>query len=372
MSLHPQNQKADQFSYQFPAIRGIQAGKEYYATMCQLRLIPKIFLFDESEIPAQLRAQRTLNHARIPEIANYILSNPDEYVFSSITASIDGKVQFIPIGELGEDSKLGTLVIPMSARFIINDGQHRRAAIEEALKSKPNIGLETISVVFFIDSGLKTSQQMFADLNKHAIQPTKSLGILYDNRDPLSRLCLNIIEQIQIFRGFTDLEKTTISNRSIKMFTLSSIYQATSELLGKNSDFLNNFKQLEEKSVCYWNEVGNNIPEWQLIINRKISSSELRKDYVHSHGIALHALGRLGNSLIEYYPDDWANKLKKLNEIDWSRTNSSMWEGRAMLGARINKSHMNLILTTNVLKQFLDLPLSIEEQNIEDRFLNGR
>ncbi|MGC6542571.1 DNA sulfur modification protein DndB, partial [Escherichia coli] len=44
------------FEYVFPAIRGIQAGREYYVTMCPLRLIPKIFVFDEEELPPEMRA----------------------------------------------------------------------------------------------------------------------------------------------------------------------------------------------------------------------------------------------------------------------------------------------------------------------------
>ena len=49
------------FSYNFTAIRGIQAGKEYFVAMCPLRIIPKIFLFDEEEIvPPEHRAQRIL------------------------------------------------------------------------------------------------------------------------------------------------------------------------------------------------------------------------------------------------------------------------------------------------------------------------
>ncbi len=45
------------------------------------------------------------------------------------------------------------------------------AAIEEALKVRPELGDETLSVVFLHDAGLKRSQQMFADLNRHAISP---------------------------------------------------------------------------------------------------------------------------------------------------------------------------------------------------------
>ena len=58
----------------------------------------------------------------------------------------------------------------MDARFIINDGQHRRAAIEMALRDRPELADETISVVFFLDPKLERCQQMFADLNRYAVR----------------------------------------------------------------------------------------------------------------------------------------------------------------------------------------------------------
>ena len=63
------------FGYAFPAIRGVQAGREYYVSMCPLRLVPKVFLFNEAELVPGLRAQRVLNRARLPELTNYILAN---------------------------------------------------------------------------------------------------------------------------------------------------------------------------------------------------------------------------------------------------------------------------------------------------------
>ncbi|WP_449344398.1 DNA sulfur modification protein DndB, partial [Streptomyces narbonensis] len=82
------------FEYTFPAIRGIQAGREFYVSMCPLRLIPKIFIFDEDELPPELRAQRLLNKGRLPALSKYILDNPDDYVFSALTASVDGNMHF--------------------------------------------------------------------------------------------------------------------------------------------------------------------------------------------------------------------------------------------------------------------------------------
>lgn len=39
------------YCYSFPAVRGIQAGRPFYIATCPMRIIPKIFNFDESEVP---------------------------------------------------------------------------------------------------------------------------------------------------------------------------------------------------------------------------------------------------------------------------------------------------------------------------------
>ncbi len=359
--------------HSFPAIRGMQAGREYYSAMVQLKLVPTIFRYNESEVPAQVRAQRTLNHARIPEIANYIINNPKDYVFSSISASIsNAPVKFCPADPKNPNSKVGRIVFPMDAKVIINDGQHRRAAIEEALKECPELGNETISVVFFIDAGLKRSQQMFSDLNRHAVRPAKSISILYDYRDTFARAILTMVNTLPIFKDLTDLEKTSISNRSNKLFTLSSVYQGTASLLGKNSKIKKITPDEEKLSYEYWNEVAKNIPEWQLIIRREVSTFSLRNDYIHAHGIALHALGIVGRALIEKYPENWKEKLEVLREIDWSRSNEKLWEGRAMNNGKISKAQINLALTVNWLKQKMQIALNPEEIKIENQYLKQK
>lgn len=357
------------YSYTFPALRGLQAGQIYYVAMCPLKLLPKLFLFDEAEVPPELRAQRTLNASRVPEISRYILENYQDYAFSAITASIDGEVRFDPIDpEVTTD--VGRLVIPMSARFIINDGQHRRAAIEVALETRPELGEETIAVVFYLDVGLQRSQQLFADLNKHAVRPTKSIGILYDNRDPLSRLARSLVDQAPFFRGLVETEETTISNRSTKLFTLSSIYQATSALLGTGRNQAVS-EEDQHKACRFWMELGGLIPEWQLAAKRQVSTFELRRDYVHSHGVVLHALGIAGHSLTLQYPEDWVARLQAIEHVDWLRSNK-VWEGRALSKGQMSRSHLSVQLTAAYLKQVLGLSLTQSEKQLEDRLAVSR
>ena len=357
------------FGYVFPAIRGVQSRREYYVSMCPLRLIPKLFLFDEEELMPELRAQRTLNKGRIPEMARYITNNRDSYVFSALTASIDAPVEFKALGEGRDASRVGLLQVPMDARFIINDGQHRRAAIEEALQEEPNLGHETIAIVFFLDKDLNRSQQMFADLNRHAVKPSQSLGILYDHRDEMAHVARLVVAQSPIFRDIVELEKSTLAQRSRKLFTLSAIHAATKQLLC-GFEFPTQ-EAAAKKAIEYWEETAKQFPDWQLVRDRKMSAGEIRKDFIHSHGIVLHALGHVGNSLLQNKSAGWKTKLRKLKKIDWSKNNSDLWEGRALIGGRVSKASNNVTLTSNVLKETMGIELSPEEQRVEAAHLSS-
>ena len=354
------------FEYLFPSIRGVQAGREYYVSMCPLRLIPRIFLFDEEELRPELRAQRVLNKQRVPEMARYIVSNARDYTFSALTASIDGRVKFEALGDSTTERSIGTLHVPMNARFVINDGQHRQAAIKAALHESPDLGDETIAVVFFLDVGLKRCQQMFADLNRHAVRPTPSLGLLYDHRDEGAQLAKDLVEKVPVFNGLTEVERSTISNRSIKLFTLSGIHNASHVLLTGLE--LKSREEQTRLAAEYWTEVSRHIPDWVLAKERKVSAADLRRDFIHAHTLALAALARVGNTLLASHRNDWKPRLKPLDSLDWSRANAKLWEGRAMNAGQLSKRSINVMLTANLIKRHLGLPLTADEQAIESKF----
>ena len=358
------------FEYIFPSIRGIQAGREYYISMCPMRLIPRIFLFDEEELRPELRSQRALNKQRVPDIARYILQNPREYTFSALTASIDGKVKFEAIGDAGDGRDMGRLHVPMSAKFVINDGQHRRAAIEAALYENPELGDETISVVFFIDVGLKRTQQMFADLNRFAVRPSMSIGILYDHRDESSIISKSVVQRVPVFNDLCELEKAAISNRSIKLFTLSGVHSATQVLLSGTDH--NDIDVKIDLASEFWCEVADKIPDWESARKRDVSSADLRRDFIHAHSLALSAIARVGKALLEKHPKAWKSKLKPLSKVDWSRNNTKLWEGRAMVTGRLSKKNVNVALTANLLKKQLGIPLTAEENAMEKQYRSDR
>lgn len=353
------------FEYRFPAVRGIQAGREFYVAMCPLGLVRRIFVPDESSEEAPHRSQRVLNKGRVPKLAEYLASNPDDYTFSAITACVDGSVEFTPLSD-DDDWELGRLVIPMSADLLITDGQHRWRAISKAVELEPELESESLPVVLYVDEGLERRQQMFADLNMHAVRPTRSLGILYDHRDPLAELTRYLAEHVPLFAERTEVEKTSISNRSGNLFTLSAIYQATAALLGrKEGDEIS--RDDRKTAERFWTVLGEVVTEWSAIIDGEMKPWELRGEYIHAHGVVLQAFGKAGHALME---EDlqWAERLRDgdLDSVDWRRSNTTLWEGRAMSNGRVSKARKNVALTTSLIKQRLGLALSEKEKKLEE------
>ncbi len=319
----------------FPAVKGFQANHEYFISMVPLEIIPRIFQFSDDELPPEIRAQRVLNKARVPEIRDYILDNPDSYVFSSLTVSVDGDMAFTSISD--QEPMIGHIKISMNAQFLINDGQHRRAAISEAIKKKPALKNEHISVVFYHDQGLRHSQQMFSDLNRYAIRPTRSINILFNSREESSIIAKEVSERVYVFRGLIEKEKTAISNRSKALFTLSAICTSTEQLL---DDLEMDAQEKIEFAVEFWESAARHMKEWVAVKEGRLKSSDVRKEYICSLGITLTAIGYAGNALFKRDQNGWKSALTGLDEINWKKDNP-IWEGLIFANGRVAANRAN-------------------------------
>jgi DNA sulfur modification protein DndB len=350
----------------FPAMRGVIGKREYFATMMSLSEIPHLFKFhDWEQFTPELRAQRVLVKARIPEMVKYIVDNEDSYLFSSITAAYSTDVKFKPFEE-GAD--IGYLEMDLEdAKFLINDGQHRCAAITAALNENPALGKEKISILLFPWESLERAQQMFTDLNRFVHKTSKSLNILYDHRDVLSGFTMEVTEQVPVFKGMIDKEKLTIPIRSEKLFTLSTLYDANDELLGSKLEKpdTKEYKDKLGRAVSYWKAVSRVIPDWEKVKEGTIKAPSLRQEKINTHGVVLRALGGLGRSLIEANPDTWEKKLEALREIDWRKTVGNKvnpeWENVCITAGSVLSNRQARVATLAVLKDKVGLELTGQE-----------
>ena len=124
-------------------------------------------------------------------------------------------------------------------------------------------------------------------------------------------------------------------------------------------------------AIDYWEAVSKHMPEWSLVRDGRMLASEVRQDFIHSHGVVLHALGRVGNSLLHHEPKGWQKWLANLKSINWARSNGALWHGRAIIHGRVSKSNTNVALTGNAIKKHLEVELTLEEQRVEDAYQRG-
>lgn len=247
----------------------------------------------------------------------------------------------------------------MDARFLINDGQHRKSAILAALKEDPTLGKETISIVFYADKGLVRSQQIFTDLNKNAVKTSNSISELYDSRDEMAVTTRNVVWSIDFLNTYTDKEKDILGKFSSSLFTLNTFYVANKTIVGRNQG-----SDCEEFLLNFWILVCENMRQWQELQHKEITKVDLRENFIATQSIVIQALGRIGNYFYSNQIDP-KQYLEKLCEVNWNR-NSKQWYMRAVAkNGRIITNKKASLLISNVIKKTIGIPLNEEEECAE-------
>jgi DNA sulfur modification protein DndB len=345
----------------FPAMEGQIGQRTYYSCLMKLNAVPKMFTFrDWAEFTAEDREQRILNKKRVPDIAKYILDNEDGYLFASITASYKNKADFKPV-EPG--STLGQLEMEFEdANFVINDGQHRCAAITAAIKDNPALGEETISVLLFPYESKERVQQMFSDLNRFVVKTSKSLDILFDKRDVLSLVTLDAAERVPEFKNMVDKDAVSLPVRSPKLFSLSALYDANDELLKHvRVSSQPSHEEMVRLAVEFWTEVAKAVPAWTKVKNSDLKALELRQESISSHAVVLRALGAIGADLVKEEPENWKSHLMELASVDWSKKNKD-WENVCIIANSVVSNRQARLATKAYLKRHLKMALNEAEE----------
>jgi len=350
--------------YTFSSLRGKQGLNYYYLIQCPLQLVSRLFSFDEVKATGTGIRYTSLSVTKIEKLEQYLESHKDNYVLTPLVAYVESAVLFDPTTEY-ED--VGLLHIPLTANLVIRDGQHHCAAIQQAITENPELGLDTISIMLIPASSASRKAEVTTALDYTPAKSNWSLRVLHDQENSLAELTKQIVNSIPLFQNRIEMEKTTISNRSTEIFTLSAVYQATKALLGNEKEEVTSTKI--KLAQTFWQKLTEVMPEWQQLQQGVITAAYLRENYVHAHTVTLVAIGMAGHSLIELCPNDWLHQLEKLKNLDWARKNVQLWEGRSMLQGRMSKAHRSMRLTANAIKQALDVPLTDKEQELECELL---
>jgi DNA sulfur modification protein DndB len=350
------------YTVSVPAMRGRMGNRTYYSCLLPLESIQSMFKFDPeerqwTELSPEQREQRALNKGRVPVITSYILDNEDDYLFASITASYKTEPTFISaeLPDVGDD--IGTLKLKLGDELTINDGQHRCAAIVEAVKKNPELGSQTISVLLFPWENIVRVQQMFTDLNRHVVKTSKSLDVMFDKRDPISIATMFSLDKVPVFKELTEKVDASLKAKSTKLFTLAALYDANNDLLrDQNAENVeDNAKLLTE----YWTVVSEHMLDWAKVLRGQKMATELRSESISAHSTILRALGGLGAELMK--SSDWKERLAALSKIDWSKKNQD-WQNVCIVANSVVSNRQARAATKAYIKGRLGMDLTEAEQ----------
>jgi len=352
--------------YTFTAIRGKQGNHDYFVINCPLQLVPRIFIFDQITATSSGFRYETLSSSQVEKIGKYMISNVDNFMLAPVIVTVDGELFFDKLQPGAED--VVSLRISFDARMNVIEGKHRCAAIQLALANKAKLRSQTIPVMIVPDPQTLRSKNLQIGLELEASPSSLSYRVFQNEEEPLSALVKELANVVPVFQNRIEVNKTTISNRSTMLFTLSALYQATKALLGVDKSGV--VTEAQQQTACqFWHKIAATIPEWHKLLIGEVTPSYLRENYVHAHTMMLVSIGKVGYHLISEYPDEWSSKLEPLGHLDWSRSNGDLWEGRAMIQGRMSKAHRHINLTVNILKQTLGLSLNDKEQLLESDLL---
>lgn len=354
----------------FPAVRGIQAGKEFFAAQVPFIQLVKMFVFDDEVLPAELRMQRELNTRRAVGISDYIVENQRDYVLPALTSSVSARMWFDALpGSHGE--RLGMLNIPLDAVMLINDGQHRRGGIEMAIRRVPALKSEMVTVVFFYDEGLKRSQQIFSDINCKQVKPSSALSALFDHRDLVNIWLKEVMRGVPGLAGKIEKETSSVGAKSSRLWSVVSFKKFLCALCGVNdgnAELILADEKQRKASITFlnrfFNALAEHVPGWGPMMGGLLPAAEVREDMVIGHAVFLEALAVACRTLLldERGIPAWADcdlaPLVKLASINPNKAAPS-WKFRAVtLNGTMNKTAFGVMATASILRGVMELPLS--------------
>ncbi len=305
-------------------LAGLMGKRAVYSGFVTIEAAVRIFSTYDPNLDVERRAQRTPKKSRIPDVIEYLTKHRRDWVFPSFTVSFAGASHY----------ESGKLKLDLSQPLLVHDGQHRFLALERAIELLPELAREHISVLFLKRPNLEAAQQLFADLNRHAKTPSKSLLVIYDKDEALNRITVSVAKRSLLFIDKVEKERTFVTRRSRNVTSMSALYQANERLLKYDRVLINSSDEsATDLAVRMWDLISSVIPQYSDIANGYVSPADIREEYILGNSLVFWAIGDAVAELM-HTGRVTRKRLLPLGEINWSKTNRS-WQGLVMLGSDI-------------------------------------
>ncbi|MCX9509875.1 DNA sulfur modification protein DndB [Vibrio cholerae] len=317
---------SNNFCYEFPVVRGIQAGRVFYMATVPMRVVKNMFKLDTGDGSALSRSQREVNLARARKFAQYLQENKDSFVVPALTGFVDVEPGTNVEFKESNIANVGMLSVPMDAGLLFVDGQHRASGVAIAMEdsdTKIELGAQSAPVMLFESLTLEERQSMFSDINGNVAKPAQALSDTYNNRDELAVFAKELAVTIPQFIDLVDFERNVVSGKSTYLFSIKTIKEVSATVAGlKNKQSVTN----EDKALItqFWQGWFERIGFEEKFARCECNAQQFKEKTIITTGVVMKAAAlavkEAGIDNIDFTP---------LSEIDWSR-DSKTFHGRCV------------------------------------------
>jgi len=338
-----------------PIIRFRQGNREFLQGVLPVNFVTRHFdskpaSKGASIAEAEKATNRPLLEDHVKAISKYLVENAgNTYILPPLSVNIHS-IRWLRFYTTNSDEVItfGYLYLSPSTTYTITDGQHRLAALVEAMAQLPQeikdqFGENGIPVMISLESDVRQAHQDFADCSRVRPLPPALLAT-YDRRNPGNRLFLDLIDRCPIFRDKIESTSKSIAKTSTNLFTANQVkgyvkawllrsWSGSVEQYEEDIQRLISTQQLQDQRlaelVAFTTALTEEIPVWREIAaitqEKRTKILDIRSgQYVCLEGEGLVILGYIGNELLSYVPDNWREYVRRLGSINWQESDL-MW-----------------------------------------------
>lgn len=383
-------------SIHLPALKYISGERIWYAVTIPYKTLGKFIQTsalkkkNQAIIKSEIK-NRFLDRKHKEEIINYIKAER-EFTIPPITLVSYEKLDFRAYSfggiETNEEEILenvgslaGVIVLPIDYEFECLDGNHRTAAIRDLANTDPEyIAGSNMLLNIVHDNRPKKIRQDFVDVNKNAKPTTSSINTLFNTRDSLSNIVVDLIEETTYLKETTELLSTSVSKNSKDLYTINNIKNAVTEILGFNSQSVKSEKVsaklkidpefiniAKERSRSFFNVLKQN--EYiAKCLDERDQTPDIRSRTLIITGTGIIIISRIASYIFSAFDEQAQPKeFNRLINIDWSRANP-LFAGKVIVdGQKILNSRDSISSAVVAVKIELGYELTKTEQEFTQK-----
>jgi DNA sulfur modification protein DndB len=296
---------------------------------------------------------------RTKEITEYLLQSGHRFLGSLIIAAWGGAPDYQAIGMsdpdgllTGIDQSFGVLTFDGTQQYFALDGQHRLKAIKDAIKQKPELGLEDICVLlvshFDTEEGRLKTRRLFTNINRNAKITSAAENIALDEDYGISIITRRLLEAhdflkqpgiVKVFQRTGDQGELALASGSVpkgdaKAFTTITVlhewlkdlaFHLPKEISDKGArptdPDLENAYEVIAKRV---DELLDSCGDLKAKLKEAVSARDVRapKDkepegHAFMRPVVQRAVARTIRQIIDQQTLTWEEALSRLSKLDW-------------------------------------------------------